>query len=391
MMPLDALNHSLISVPFRSVVCFLGSIPREAAPARLSFYLMVVFPRYLFGLAATWAAKSGTRAGTLQWWEGELGNFSIWSKSFRFFGISTWINQFEKDPFCPFGTLILTNWQIVLLDWFLIFLFSDWRNSYFRESSQQLPSRPCGENLLPLCVRYTEAFSHQDPVWWSPKKDMLKYVKSFRRTVEDTSRNRSKQNKPLINNWFNFQHSKPLQGLVVEYAMTEIPNSFWLQMLAIWWVSLDALASKAVSSWFQTRFPSAPEWGSWIHLPSNSFKKVGQAHTSKVIQSFSTNQGAPFRGLRCCGPRRGVPRRESRRCATRCLHSDGGNERRDHDRRKSRAEMVGGCVLFFWFCSILFCKRSWKGEGDHTGLRQLDRHLHYTAIQSHCECFDIWF
>lgn len=84
LMPLDALNHSLISVPFRSVVCILGSIPREAAPVRLSFYLMVVFPRYVFGLAATWAAKSGHWAGTLQW-EGELGNFSIWSKSFRFF------------------------------------------------------------------------------------------------------------------------------------------------------------------------------------------------------------------------------------------------------------------------------------------------------------------
>lgn len=52
----------------------------------------------------------------------------------------------------------------------------------------------------------------------------------------------------------------------MEYARTEIPNSFWQQMLAIWWVSLDALASKAFPSWFQTRFPSAPKWRSWIYL-----------------------------------------------------------------------------------------------------------------------------
>lgn len=139
---------------------------------------------------------------------------------------------------------------------------------------------------------------------------------------------------------------------------------------------------------------------------SNSFRKVSQAYTSKVIQSFSTNQGAPFRGPRGLWARRGVPRRESRRCATRCLHSDGGNERRDHDRRKSRAEMVEA-VLFFWFCSILFCKRFSKGEGNHTGLRQLNRHLRYTAMRilnrifiiicilyiyiyiMICECFDI--
>lgn len=207
-MPLDALNHSLISVPFRSVVCFLGSIPTEAAPARLSFYLMVVFPRYVFGLAATWAAKSGHWAGTLQWWEGELGHFSMWSKSFRFFWISTWINQFEKrsslslwHPNCD----QLTNSLVGLVFDIFCFLIEETATAISAKSSQQLPSRPCGENLLPLCVRCTEAFSNQDPVWWSPKKDMLKYVKSFRRTVEDTSRNRSKQNKPLstINLIFN--------------------------------------------------------------------------------------------------------------------------------------------------------------------------------------------
>ena len=62
------------------------------------------------------------------------------------------------------------------------------------------------------------------------------------------------------------------------------------------------------------------------------------------------------------GARRGVPRRESRRCATRCLHSDGGNERRDHDRRKSRAEMVGGCVCFFGFAPFCFVRGFERGK-----------------------------
>lgn len=161
-------------------------------------------------------------------------------------------------------------------------------------------------------------------------------------------------------------------------------------------MSLDALAPKALSSWFQTRFPSAPKWRSWIHLQA-----ILSERFPKHIQQL------PFRahGL---WARRGVPRRESRRCATRCLHSDGGNERRDHDRCKSRAEMVRLCVSFFGFPPILFCKRFWKGEGNHTGLPQLNRHLHYTAMRilnrifiiicihiyiyiMICECFDIWF
>lgn len=58
---------------------------------------------------------------------------------------------------------------------------------------------------------------------------------------------------------------------------------------------------------------------------------------------------------------------------------------RQWEERPWQAQVEGGdggrlCV-FFWFCSILFCKRFWKGEGNHTGLRQLNRHLHYTAMR----------
>ena len=160
---------------------------------------MVVFPRYVFGLAATWAAKSGHWAGTLQWWEGELGNFSIWSKSFRFFGISTWINQFEKrsilflwHPNCD----QLTNSLVGLVFDIFCFLIEKAAISASLLSNCQVGRvvRTCCRCAYGARKHFPTRTQHdglQRKICWN----ML--YKSFRRTVEDTSRNRSKQNNRL--------------------------------------------------------------------------------------------------------------------------------------------------------------------------------------------------
>lgn len=97
---------------FRSAVWSVFGLHSQRSSACTSFFLSD-------GCLSKICFRTSSNLGCKKWALG-LAIFQYDPNHSDFLEFQHGSINLRKDPFCPFGTLIVTNWQIVLLDWFLI-------------------------------------------------------------------------------------------------------------------------------------------------------------------------------------------------------------------------------------------------------------------------------